>query len=104
MSYYMGTFFAQKIAETRSALGLGYFKRSKFGLAKEESDDTGKYQEPVGPATVGVKTECMTLFTRPHTWTFHQVRKGTAGKGARSAALAAPARPRPALPSLEFCQ
>ncbi len=73
-------------------------------LAKVESDEAGKYDDPIDPTGVGVKTPIITLLTRLHTWTLQHVTKGTAGEVARNAALAAPVRPPSAVASLEFCQ
>lgn len=79
-------------------------KEQPIKLAKEETDDTSKYNEPVGPVVVGVKTNAELLRTRLHKWTLQRTSRGTAGEDARPAAPAAAARPHPAVAPLEFCQ
>lgn len=79
-------------------------KDQPIKLAKEETDDTSKYNEPVGPVVVGIKTSAEQLRTRVHTWTLQRISRGTAGEDARPAAQAAAARPHLAVAPLEFCQ
>lgn len=78
-------------------------KEQPIKLAKEETNDTSKYNEPVGPVVVGVKTNAELLRTRLHKWTLQRISRGTA-EDARPAAPAAAARPHPAVAPLEFCQ
>lgn len=79
-------------------------KHQPIKLEKQESEETSKYGEPVGPVVIGVRTETHQLRTRLHTWTLKRTTMGEAGADGRSAAQPRPARPQPAAVPLEFCQ
>lgn len=83
-------------------------------LAKIESDEKGRYGDPIGNKTIGVQSGDIILKTRIHVWRFMILPKqnrtplnrqsifGAAAAGIADAANAAP-QPRDAAP-LEFCQ
>lgn len=73
-------------------------------LVKEETEETGKYGDPIGPTLVGIRTEANLLRTRLHVWTLLHASRGKAGEDTRSTAQPRPARPHPAAAPLEFCQ
>lgn len=79
-------------------------KHLPIKLEKQDSEETSKYGEPVGPVVTGVRTDTHYLQTRLHTWTLKRATKGAAGAGGGCAAQPRPARPLPAAAPLEFCQ
>lgn len=74
-------------------------------LAKEETNETGKYGDPLGPTVIGVSVPGIVLLTRIHTWSLQRAPKGKAGGGRTERGAAAPRAPAPAdFAPLEFCQ